>query len=200
MSTLEAPITPTNPDQLNNLGAYYYDTKNTLQVFEQEASTDDSSETQIKTSNEQFENHAQEKFTEKSVEGFLAVNRYEEVKKFCAEYNVSTTQALFAAFHAFLVRCTDGESRNTYTIYEYTHGVFAESFSLEMCNNLPESFNVLIQNSKSLSHRMLGSKTAPRNCKLLYIFNDKPFGRSISLMSSQFPRADIVKPVESDCC
>ena len=197
MSTLEAPITPTNPDQLNNLEAYYCDTKNSLQVFEQEASTD---ETQIETSNQQSGNHAQEKLTEASVEGFLAVDRYEEVKKFCAEYNVSTTQALVAAFHAFLVRCTDGEGRNTYTIYECTQGTFAEGYSLEMCDNLPESFNVLIQNSKSLSHRMRGTKTTPGNCKLLYVFNDKPLGRSISLMSSQFPRAYLVKPVEPGCC
>lgn len=168
MSTQEIRTTSARLDHLNTLEVLHTDTKDVSQLSLQGATSDDNSETQIEISDRDSEEFAREIFTEESVEGLLAGDGYERVQRFCERHNVTTTQALLAAFHAFLVRCTEEEGKKTYTIHECPQATFGEDFLLEISNDICESFDVLVQNVKSLGHRRLGSMASPGNCRLLY--------------------------------
>lgn len=105
---------------------------------------------------------------QKSVEGFLARHTYEQVKRFCEDHDVTSTQGLLAAFHAFCVRCTDQEDKRSYTVHECKQGAFLGSHFLEMSNDLPESFDLLMQDIKSRAARLFESTTSLGTSRLLY--------------------------------
>lgn len=105
---------------------------------------------------------------QKSVEGFLPKDTYVQMKRFCEEHDVTSTQGLLAAFHAFCVRCTDQEDNRSYTIHECKQGAFLGSHFLEMSNDLPESFDLLMQDIKSRAARLFESTTSLGTSRLLY--------------------------------
>lgn len=105
---------------------------------------------------------------QKSVEGFLVGDVYEQVKRFCEEHDVTSTQGLVAAFHAFCVRCTDQGDKRSYTVHECQQGAFLGSHFLEMNNDLPESFDLLVQDIKSRAARLFESTTSLGTSRLLY--------------------------------
>lgn len=105
---------------------------------------------------------------QKSVEGFLAKDTYVQMKRFCEEHDVTSTQGLLAAFHAFCVRCTDQEDNRSYTVHECKQGAFLGSHFLEMSNDLPESFDLLMQDIKSRAARLFESTTSLGTSRLLY--------------------------------
>lgn len=160
-----------HPIQVDTPELLYTGAKDVSQIFVQEIVSGDNSETQTEGSNPSSTQHAREIFTEESVEGLLAVDEHERVKKFCERHHATKTQALLAAFHAFLVRQTDEDGKKTYTIHESPQATFGEEFSLEINNDISESFDGLLRDIKSLSHRRLGSMTSPRNCKLLLAYD-----------------------------
>lgn len=106
---------------------------------------------------------------QRSVEGILARDTYEQVKRFCKEHDVTSTQGLLAAFHAFCVRCTDQEDRRSYIVHECKQGAFLGSHFLEMSNDLPESFDLLVQDIKSRAARLFESTTSLGTSRLLYV-------------------------------
>lgn len=103
-----------------------------------------------------------------SVEGFLVKEIYDQVKRFCKEHDVTSTQSLLAAFHAFCVRCGDQEDKRSYTVHECKQGAFLGSHFLEMSNDLPESLDLLMQNMKSRAVRLFESTTSLGTSRLLY--------------------------------
>lgn len=105
---------------------------------------------------------------QKSVEGFLVKDIYDQVKRFCGEHDATSTQGLLAAFHAFCVRCTDQEDRRSYTVHECKQGAFLGSHFLEMGNDLPESLDLLMQHMKSRAARLFESTTSLGTSRLLY--------------------------------
>lgn len=105
---------------------------------------------------------------QKSVEGFLAKDTYVQMKRFCEGHGVTSTQGLLAAFHAFCVRCTDQEDNRSYTVHECKQGAFLGSHFLEMSNDLPESFELLMQDIKSRAARLFESTTSLGTSRLLY--------------------------------
>lgn len=105
---------------------------------------------------------------QKSVEGFLVKDIYDQVKRFCEEHDVTSTQSLLAAFHAFCVRCADQEDKRSYTVHECKQGAFIGSLFLEMGNDLPESFDLLMQDMKSRAARLFESTTSLGTSRLLY--------------------------------
>lgn len=105
---------------------------------------------------------------QRSVEGFLARDTYLQMKIFCEEHGVTSTQGLLAAFHAFCVRCTDQEDNRSYTVHECKQGAFLGSHFLEMSNDLPESFDLLMQDIKSRAARLFESTTSLGTSRLLY--------------------------------
>lgn len=105
---------------------------------------------------------------QKSVEGFLIKDIYDQVKRFCEEHDVTSTQGLLAAYHAFCVRCADQEDRRSYTVHECKQGAFLGSHFLEMGNDLPESFDLLMQDMKSRAARLFENTTSLGTSRLLY--------------------------------
>ena len=105
---------------------------------------------------------------QKSVEGFLVKDIYDRVKRFCEEHDVTSTQGLLAAFHAFCVRCADQEDKRSYTVHECKQGAFLGSHFLEMGNDLLESFDLLMQDMKSRAARLFESTTSIGTSRLLY--------------------------------
>lgn len=105
---------------------------------------------------------------QKSVEGFLVKGIYDQLKRFCEEHDVTSTQVLLAAFHAFCVRCADQEDRRSYTVHECKQGAFLGSHFLEMGNDLPENLDLLIQHMKSRAARLFESTTSLGTSRLLY--------------------------------
>lgn len=104
---------------------------------------------------------------QKSVEGFLVKDIYDQVKRFCEEHDVTSTQGLLAAFHSFCVRCADQEDRRSYTVHECKQGAFLGSHFIEMDNDLPESLDLLIQHMKSRAARLFESTTSLGTSRLL---------------------------------
>lgn len=115
---------------------------------------------------------------QKSVEGFLVKDIYDRVKRFCEEHDVTSTQGLLAAFHAFCVRCADQEDKRSYTVHECKQGAFLGSHFLEMGNDLPESFDLLMQDMKSRAARLFESTTSLGTSRLLYAQTVIPLFRS----------------------
>lgn len=105
---------------------------------------------------------------QRSVEGFLARDTYLQMKRFCEEHGVTSTQGLLAAFHAFCVRCTDQGDNRSYTVHECKQGAFLGSHFLEMSNDLPERFDLLMQDIKSRAARLFESTTSLGTSRLLY--------------------------------
>ena len=160
----EVPSMSVRADQLNTPQVLCTNAKGASQITVQEAFSDDSSVIQTVIPNED-EEPSREIFTKEKVEGLLAGDDHERVKRFCEKHHVTTIQALLAAFHAFLVRCMEEEGKRTYTIHE-RQVISAEDFSLELTNDISESFDALVQNLKSLDHRRLGSMASSGKCGL----------------------------------
>lgn len=105
---------------------------------------------------------------QKSVEGYLVTDIYDQVKRFCEEHDFTSTQGLLAAFHVFCVRCADQKDRRSYTVHECKQGAFLGSHFLEMGNDLPESLDLLMQHMKSRAARLFESTTSLGTSRLLY--------------------------------
>ena len=156
----------THPNQVNTLEVLYTGAKDVSQILVQEIVSDDDVQTPDEVSDPSSTEHVRDIFTEETVEGLLAVDEHGWLKEFCEKRHVTKTQALLAAFHAFLVRHTDEDGKKTYTIREYPQATFGEDFALEIDNDISKSFEGLLRDVKSLGHHQLGSKTSPWNCKL----------------------------------
>lgn len=105
---------------------------------------------------------------QKSVERFVARDTYVQMKRFCEEHDVTSTQVLLAAFHAFSVRCSDQEDNRSYTVHECKQGAFLGSYFLVMSYDLPESFDLLMQDIKSRAARHLESTKSLGTSRQLY--------------------------------
>lgn len=156
----------THASQLSTLELLYTGAKDVSQILVQEMDSGDESQSQDGVSTPGSTEHAQEIFTEETVEGLLAVDEHERMKEFCKQRHVTKTQALLAAFHAFLIRYTDEEEgKKSYAIHQYPQATFGEDFALEINNDISGSFDRLLCDMRSLSHRRLGSETSPKDCK-----------------------------------